>query len=213
MKFSNLPKICVTIGNLESIEKVQELSSRYAFVELRADTITGFYNFADKLQLSDTQVLITDYSKDFDPEFIAALPYVSIVTLPETLGYERVENLVKFFREKSILTIAAYHSYKPIMDIAGIKAVYEELQRTDADLIKIVITATNFEDIDTVLNLYENKPDNLIAFAMGSISFSSRIRCLGLGAPFTFAHADELPPFSEGQQSNKIMHKLIRTSI
>ena len=67
-------------------------------------------------------------------------------------------------------------------------------------IAKVVTTAKSGEDNLKVLRLYEENPENLIAFCMGALGMVSRVLSLQLGSPIVYA---SLPnePVAPGQLS------------
>ena len=74
--------------------------------------------------------------------------------------------------------------------------------------VKIVSTAKSTEDSIRMLELYSKKgKNNLISFAMGDPGKISRILCLDLGSPYTYASLGKA--IAPGQFSVDEVNKII----
>lgn len=84
-------------------------------------------------------------------------------------------------------TILSWHNYSNTDPLPRLREIAAQALREGADIVKIVTTATQPEDAETVLSLYEEfQPGQLLAFAMGPLGTASRFRALEKGAPFLF---------------------------
>lgn len=112
--------------------------------------------------------------------------------------------LQKIAKRTGALLIRSYHNFENTPSPDFLQQVRARCLRYGADIVKIITTATSDSDIETVRSLY-NGEDNLIAFAMGENS--TRIDCLRLGAPFTYAFYDK--PLASGQMPFDKMHDAV----
>lgn len=71
------------------------------------------------------------------------------------------------------------------------KLLFRCVERYSPSIVKIVRQAIDFDDNRKILSLYnisrQIKPTKLVAFCSGSLGVFSRIACVSLGSPFTFA--------------------------
>ena len=83
--------------------------------------------------------------------------------------------------------ILSWHNYTHTEPLPRLRQIASQALREGADIVKIVTTAREPEDADTVLALYEEfEPGRLLAFAMGPLGRASRFQALEKGAPFLF---------------------------
>lgn len=88
-----------------------------------------------------------------------------------------------------------------------LRSTVEKCRRFGGEIVKIAAMAKSEEDVARVLGLYSvAEPDDqrsyeLIAFSMGEIGKASRLECLKLGSPFTYAALNENEVVAPGQWS------------
>ena len=88
-----------------------------------------------------------------------------------------------------------------------LRSIVEKCRRFGGEIVKIAAMAKSEEDVARVLGLYSDaEPDDqrlyeLIAFSMGEIGKASRLECLKLGSPFTYAALNENEAAAPGQWS------------
>lgn len=86
----------------------------------------------------------------------------------------------------------------------------EKCRKFGGEIVKIAAMATSEEDVARVLALYSSiastnsaaetqRPVELVAFSMGEIGKVSRLDCLKLGSPFTYAALNENEAAAPGQ--------------
>ena len=84
--------------------------------------------------------------------------------------------------------IRSYHNFEYTPSAEELHGVVGQCRRFGAEVVKIAVKARSPEDVATVESLYESYPEgSLLAFCMGEEGKSSRVDCLRLGAPFSFA--------------------------
>jgi len=88
--------------------------------------------------------------------------------------------------------IASSHDFSRIESTRELeRLVFRTVELCSPSIIKIVRNARSFDDNLRILSLYrllpELKPTRLVAFCTGSLGIFSRIACIGLGSPFSFA--------------------------
>lgn len=88
-----------------------------------------------------------------------------------------------------------------------LRGTVEKCRKFGGEIVKIAAMAKSEEDVARVLGLYSvAEPDDqrlyeLIAFSMGEIGKASRLECLKLGSPFTYAALNENEVAAPGQWS------------
>ena len=126
--------------------------------------------------------------------------------------------------ENGTVFIRSYHDFEGTSSFEALKAVVEKCVYHGADMVKIVTTAHSEADVEKVLALYEwcreeKKSGNerigaladggLLAFCMGEVGRQSRVDCLKLGAPYTYAALSEEEAAAPGQWATADMKKEI----
>lgn len=116
--------------------------------------------------------------------------------------------------ENGTVFIRSFHDFEGTDSLEALKAVVEKCCYHGADIVKVVTTAHCQEDVDRVLSLYdwchgvsasENEKiasldeGGLIAFCMGDAGRQSRLDCLRMGAPYTYAALSEDEAAAPGQ--------------
>ena len=108
--------------------------------------------------------------------------------------------------------IRSWHDFSATPSPEFLQQVLARCYRYGADIAKIVTTATCPEDCAKVLSLYESEERKpLVAFAMGEAGRTSRLECLRLGAPFSYAALEEAAASQQapGQYPYTEMHRLV----
>ena len=90
--------------------------------------------------------------------------------------------------ECGTIFIRSYHNYDYTPSAEELQAIAGQCRRFGAEVVKRAVKANSPPDVITVESLYDSFPEgSLLAFCMGEAGKSSRIDCLRLGAPFSFA--------------------------
>ena len=106
--------------------------------------------------------------------------------------------------------IISYHDFRGTPPAGKLEGLLREALAGSADLVKIVTTAFAERDVETLFSLYDKAPEGkLIAFAMGPDGRRSRLECLALGAPFTYAALSESEAAAPGQWPFRDMEKAV----
>ena len=97
--------------------------------------------------------------------------------------------------------IRSWHDFEGTPPEATLRLMADRCRMLGGEIIKIVTTARTKEDAQRVLWLYKNLSSrlSLIAFAMGEAGRETRLECLRLGAPFTYAALTEADATAPGQ--------------
>lgn len=88
---------------------------------------------------------------------------------------------------KGCQTILSYHDFKQTSTAEELAQIARSAFFEGADIVKIVTTALEEKDCETILSLYDLFPhDRLIAFAMGEEGYNSRLASFSKGAPLFY---------------------------
>ena len=84
--------------------------------------------------------------------------------------------------------IRSAHFFDGTPSLEDLRETADRCRKFGGEIIKIAVSAVSEADVTRVLSLYnEYEEGRLVAFAMGEAGRSSRLECLRLGSPFTYA--------------------------
>ncbi len=84
--------------------------------------------------------------------------------------------------------IRSAHFFDGTPSLEDLRETADRCRKFGGEIIKIAVSAGSEEEVTRVLSLYdEYEEGRLVAFAMGEVGRSSRLECLRLGSPFTYA--------------------------
>jgi 3-dehydroquinate dehydratase / shikimate dehydrogenase len=90
---------------------------------------------------------------------------------------------IKRFRD--VKRIVSYHNFNETPD--ELEAIYEQMTKQDADVLKVVTMAQHPSDCMRVLDLLKAAKKPTVGHCMGEIGVPSRVLSLRYGAPFMYA--------------------------
>ena len=108
------------------------------------------------------------------------------------------KNLRLYLKNTGTDMLVSWHNFKQTPGISVLKKKLAQMKKFSNN-IKIVTMAKSINDATQVLSLYKNNNTKLIAFSMGNYGRISRILCLFLGSPYTYASLGK--PIAPGQFS------------
>jgi len=108
------------------------------------------------------------------------------------------KNLQRYLKSTGTDILVSWHNFKQTPDTSVLKKKLAQMKKFSNN-IKIVTIAKSVNDATRVLSLYKNNNTKLIAFSMGNYGKISRILCLFLGSPYTYASLGK--PIAPGQFS------------
>ena len=200
--------ICVSIQkkNLEEIfailerEDVEMAEIRLDLCPLSDQDITDLFSLCDKPLVATCRMAVEDGAWS-EAEHRLALAIEAGAKYCD-LELEAPAPVGKRLRRKAAecgtIFIRSYHNYDYTPSAEELHATVSRCRRFGAEVVKIAVKATSSEDVATVESLYDSYPEgSLLAFCMGEAGVRSRIDCLRLGAPFSFAALGEKT--AEGQ--------------
>ncbi len=86
------------------------------------------------------------------------------------------------------IMIRSFHDFQGTPSAEALSEKLSLCRRFGGEIVKIVTTARSEQDWETVKRLYgDDMEGQLVAFCMGEAGRASRLECLALGAPFTYA--------------------------
>jgi len=108
------------------------------------------------------------------------------------------KNLRRYLKNTGTGILVSWHNFKQTPSNSVLKKKLAQMKKISNN-IKIVTMAKSINDATRVLSLYKNNNTKLIAFSMGNYGRISRILCLFLGSPYTYASLGK--PIAPGQFS------------
>ena len=108
------------------------------------------------------------------------------------------KNLRLYLKNTGTDILVSWHNFKQTPSNSVLKKKLAQMGKISNN-IKIVTVAKSINDATQVLSLYKNNNTKLIAFSMGNYGRISRILCLFLGSPYTYASLGK--PIAPGQFS------------
>jgi len=108
------------------------------------------------------------------------------------------KNLRCYLKNTGTDILVSWHNFKQTPSHSALKKKLTQMKKISNN-IKIVTMAKSINDATQVLSLYKNNNTKLIAFSMGNYGRISRILCLFLGSPYTYASLGK--PIAPGQFS------------
>ncbi len=108
------------------------------------------------------------------------------------------KNLRRYLKNTGTDILVSWHNFKQTPSNSTLKKKLTQMKKISNN-IKIVTMAKSINDATQVLSLYKNNNTKLIAFSMGNYGRISRILCLFLGSPYTYASLGK--PIAPGQFS------------
>ena len=96
--------------------------------------------------------------------------------------------------------IRSCHFFDGTPSLEVLRETAERCRKFGGEIIKIAVSAGSEDDANRVLTLYnEFDEGRLVAFAMGEAGRMSRLECLRLGSPFTYAALNSVEAAAPGQ--------------
>jgi 3-dehydroquinate dehydratase type I len=136
-------------------------------------------------------------------------PYVDI----EISALDSWPDLAKDAELAGSKLICSSHDFQSLESLARLRNLVDKTCKIHNPFaVKIVRNANSFNDNKRILSLYriseKISPTKLIAFCAGPLGILSRISCVGLGSPFTYASLPEAKT-APGQLEVLTMQSLI----
>ena len=212
--------ICTTIQNrtLEEIMNLLETSEpRIQMAEIRLDRCPLTIEEIEYLfSSSDTPLVATcrvvddgngtweEAEEKLTAAVEAGAAFLDLeIEAPKEIG----KRLRRACTEYGTTMIRSSHFFAGTPSDDVLRGTVEKCRKFGGEIVKIAAMAKSEEDVARVLGLYSvAEPDDqrsyeLIAFSMGEIGKASRLECLKLGSPFTYAALNGNEAAAPGQWS------------
>ncbi|MDR0661256.1 MAG: type I 3-dehydroquinate dehydratase [Prevotellaceae bacterium] len=206
-------KICISITSTSFDESLTAVNHN-PLVELRLDLMqTNNEQIKQLLEQSTTSIVtFRDGNASLQKRQEALILAIDNGACHIDIEVEANENyrqtLIQHAKNKGCKVIISYHNFENTPDIKTLKSIIRQCRSMEADIVKLVTTASSTADCSRVLSLYEDEK-NLVAFTMGEKGKITRLACLYLGAPFTYASIEEGKEAASGQLAASSMRQMI----
>ena len=207
--------ICTTIQN-RTAEQIVEALEQCEMAEIRLDRCSLSLREIEDVFTSDVPLVATCRISEVmasepslqDPSLSQQSREVKAMQLAEKRLVKAVEAGARYVdveieapkhmskrvrqaaHESGTVFIRSYHDFEGTDSVPALKALVEKCRYHGADVVKLVTTAKCAEDVERVMSLYEwahGEDIELIAFCMGEAGRQSRMDCLKMGSPYTYA--------------------------
>ena len=112
---------------------------------------------------------------------------------------KNVDNIIKLIKKRAEVLLS-FHDFQKTPSLDVLKQIVNKELKAGADICKIVTTAQTFEDNLAVMRLFSEFPETkMVAFAMGTQGFLSRVMAPLIGAYFTYGAVQKGVESAPGQ--------------
>ncbi len=207
--------ICLSIADV-SADEAKSLLAKVKLAELRLDRITFDRKDISGLFSSGTETIATcrpaEGMSESDRQDIiieAVNSGASMVDIEVESGDDFKEEIIKAARKKKCRIIVSYHDYEKTPVMRELEQLLTWCFESGADIAKIACQAHSPEDAARLLALYSfGRP--LISIGMGEAGKITRIAAPLLGAPFTYASAEDSKKTAPGQMNAEKLEAIIK---
>ena len=193
--------ICVTLQNRtaeEILDLLENASQAIQMAEIRLDRCPLTEDEIETvLSSSDTPLIATcrvagdgnGTWEEAEAKLQAAIEAgAAFIDLELEAPKEMGKRLRRACSEYGTRMIRSAHFFDGTPSLEILRETADRCRKYGGEIIKIAVSAVSEADVTRVLALYnEYEEGRLVAFAMGEAGHASRLECLRLGSPFTYA--------------------------
>lgn len=199
--------ICVSIGEQSYCDVLAALE-KVSFAEIRLD-VSHITNSEIKSVFSSGKQLVATCREGFfnrnermDRLIEAIRAGAAFVDVETEADEDFRKTVAKQAALNNCKLIVSYHNFEETPSLPEMCSIVDVCKKQGAGIVKLVTAAKNKSDAARVLSLYDKYPDtDLVAFAMGEAGLITRVACVFLGAPYTYAAISDDKPLAKGQIS------------
>lgn len=209
-----LSKICVSVAG-NTLSEIKAVLTKYDFAEIRLDLCNIDNNEIQQLFATQNKQFIAtcrqgkytvnERLQRLTTAIQSGAAYVDIEA-DEPEDYQN--QLIDTAKRMGCKIIMSHHNFENTPDSCELDKIIAKCRSFGADIVKMVTTANSATDNAKILSLY-TKHNNIIAFCMGNIGQITRLACLYLGAPFTYAAVTKNKQLASGQLDAQTLQNLI----
>lgn len=120
-------------------------------------------------------------------------------------------DIMRELKDRGVKTLVSYHDPRGTPSLKALRRILRKGLSLQSDILKIVGTATRYEDNYAYLHLVlENRDLGLVSFGMGRLGVPSRVLSPLMGGSFTYASAVEGSECAPGQLSIAALREIYR---
>jgi 3-dehydroquinate dehydratase type I len=209
--------VCVSIGE-QTYSAIITALEHIDFAEIRLDVSRIATSEIREVFSSGKQLVATcregvyDRNERLDRLVEAICAGATFVDVETEADDDFKKTISRYARSNNCKTIVSYHNFECTPSFAEMCNIIETCRKQDADIVKLVTTARNQSDAARVMSLYgDGFGANLVAFAMGEAGLITRVACVFLGAPYTYAAISDDKPLAGGQISVEKIRTIMNT--
>jgi len=209
--------ICISIifSNMDAaIADLKKANNIADIIELRVDYIFGL-DIKKLIEAAEKPVIVTNRRKADNGKFEGAEEErLSILKKAIDLGADYVDieidsNYNEIINDKkNSKIIISYHNFDETPE--NINEIFDKLNSTNADIIKIVTTANKLADNLKIIELIKKSEKPIIGLCMGPLGEISRILSTIYGSFLTFASLDKGKESAPGQIPAETLRNIYR---
>lgn len=207
--------VCLSIADVTADEAVNILA-KAELAELRLDRIDFDKKDISRLFSSGTGAIVTCRRNDKMSEDERKGIIIEAIEKGASMVDVEVENsddfkndIVKAAKKSKCTVIVSYHDFEKTPVMRELEQILTWCFESGADIAKIACQAHSPEDAARLLALYSyGRP--LISIGMGDAGKITRIAAPLLGAPFTYASAEDLKKTAPGQIESDKLEAIIK---
>jgi len=210
--------ICLSV-NANDFESCEAFLTQYSFIEFRLDKTNMNSQEIKYLFSSANKTIATCRSGKFEDSKRIEILKTAILSGARYVDFDIKQDLeiFKFLKnlclKNNCQIIMSYHNFEKTPNLDELVRIKTEMQSYEPNIYKIACNVNDKNDILTILSLYKEANNNLIALGLGEKGKITRIASTFLQAPFTYASIDEYQETAPGQidyNSLKKIYELIK---
>jgi 3-dehydroquinate dehydratase-1 len=211
----NVFPVCVSIGE-GSCAEVKSTVERFEFSEIRLDLCRLTLEEIGEVFSSGKTLIATCregvYGRDerLDRLLTAIRAGATFVDVETETDEPFRRAVAEHAKRYGCRLIVSHHDFEKTPPVEEMLLAIRKCRKQGADTVKFVSTANDRRDSARILSLYALCTDiPLVAFAMGKTGRVTRLACVPLGAPFTYAAVSDDRAVAGGQMSFDTMKTFI----
>ena len=207
--------ICVSIaektfdGILFSLDGIDFAEIRLDLCEIDDNEIQKIFSLKGKTLIATCREGRYNNSERVRRLLVAIEAGAAYVDLEVDAEISVHDTVAKYAKSCGCKLIISHHDFEKTPVYEDLCGIVNLCCTRGADAVKLVTTALSPADNARVLSLYD-RYTNLVAFAMGDTGKITRIACLYLGAPFTYAALSDEKSTASGQLSLEKMRTIMK---
>ena len=194
--------ICISIGNSDSFERINELKPemveiRYDLLDMKPQQVSTMLN-RDIRQVATCRPGKYSEAERLDVLKNAIQLGAAFVDVEIESDHDFIASIVESAGKAGCAVIISYHNYSSTPERSKLESTINQCFKLGGNVAKIACAVINETDAATLLSLY-GLPGRKVILGMGEKGRITRVAALKLGAEFTFASFGEDDSTAPGQ--------------